>query len=84
MQACLAQCTGSALHAVGTEAKGRRHLDDEEIHRSHPDEPKPDEAAQQEITKCDGKLRRLAAANDLRSRGRRTAGSIDFTGRTTV
>src|ERR1700729_2870676 len=44
-----------------------------------PDEPKPDEFAQQEITECDGKLRRLAAANDLRNRGRRMADSIDLT-----
>jgi hypothetical protein len=64
MQACRAQRAGSALHAVGTEAKGRRHLD------NMPNDP--------------AKLRRLAAANDLRSRGRRPAGSLDLTGGTTV
>jgi hypothetical protein len=55
-----------------------------EFQAAQPDEPEPDEAAQQEITECDGKLRRLAAANDLRSRGRRRAASIDLTCRATM
>jgi hypothetical protein len=32
-----------------------------EFQAAQPDEPEPDEAAQQEITECDGDLRRLAA-----------------------